>query len=444
MSRDDPFGLSDDRERTRIRLVGAPTRNADLPPPRGGPVIRGRAHENTFVNAFARLLEFAPELESATAPGDPEGLRTRLLDELTRARDASVSGGASLTRADQAAWLVAALLDDLALNTPWGGNSAWPRQPLVVMLHGDVDAGTQFFTRLEELERHPNRDREMLELQYYCMSLGFRGKYRVPGRAGDRSLNAVRVAAARFLRDPDAEGAPLSPNWKGVDAPDEPPRFIVPIWVLPLAAVVLVGIVYAALSTALSNGAVQLSTIARALPPKDRVALVRVAPKAPVAEPPPPPVKVQLALMPEFDAAAPPDLRQALRGTESVSLAKLRIQASNPEVFKSASADVNDRFQPLIAAIATVIARNKDVIGNVTVVGHTDSVPLQRSNPLSNNQKLSEARARSIASLLVQDGVPAGQVRFEGRAATEPIADDSTREGRALNRRVEVMVEKRL
>ena len=87
------------------------------------------------------------------------------------------------------------MLDDLALNTPWGGASAWPRQPLVVMLRGDVDAGTQFFTRLDELERHPNRDREMLELQYHCLALGFRGKYRVPGRSGDRSLNAVRVAA---------------------------------------------------------------------------------------------------------------------------------------------------------------------------------------------------------------------------------------------------------
>ncbi|WP_245523662.1 type IVB secretion system protein IcmH/DotU, partial [Mesorhizobium sp. M8A.F.Ca.ET.167.01.1.1] len=121
------------------------------------------------------------------APENPEVLRTRLLDALLRARDAAMAAGSALERADQAAWAVAALLDDLALNTPWGGASAWPRQPLVVMLRGDVDAGTQFFTRLDELERHPNRDREMLELQYYCLALGFRGKYRVPGRAGDRS-----------------------------------------------------------------------------------------------------------------------------------------------------------------------------------------------------------------------------------------------------------------
>jgi type VI secretion system protein ImpK len=78
------------------------------------------------------------------------------------------------------------------------------------------------------------------------------------------------------------------------------------------------------------------------------------------------------------------------------------------------------------------------------VVGHTDSIPLQRSNPLSTNQKLSEARAETIANLLVQNGVPADRIHSEGRAATDPVADDSTREGRALNRRVEVLVEKRL
>ena len=38
--------------------------------------------------------------------------------------------------------------DDIALNTPWGGHSSWPRQPLVVGLSGEVDAGTKFFDRL--------------------------------------------------------------------------------------------------------------------------------------------------------------------------------------------------------------------------------------------------------------------------------------------------------
>ncbi|MGE0283217.1 MAG: OmpA family protein, partial [Rhizobiaceae bacterium] len=85
-----------------------------------------------------------------------------------------------------------------------------------------------------------------------------------------------------------------------------------------------------------------------------------------------------------------------------------------------------------------------ELLGKITVVGHTDSIPLQRTTPLSTNHRLSEARAATIAELLVQNGVPQERIRSEGRAATDPIADNGTREGRALNRRVEVLVEKRL
>ncbi|ESX14969.1 membrane protein [Mesorhizobium sp. LSJC265A00] len=413
-----------------------------MPLPASGVTAKrtARAHSNVLVNAFSPLLEFAPELENAQPPENPEALRTRLLDELVRCRDATMAQGSSLERADQAAWLVAALLDDLALNTPWGGASAWPRQPLVVMLRGDVDAGAQFFARLEELERHPNRDREMLELQYHCMALGFRGKYRVPGRSGDRSLNAVRVAAARFLRDSDAEGAQLSPNWNGVIASDEPQRFIVPIWVMVAAAAVIATAIHIGLSMSLSSQAVELSALVRALPPPTRTDVTRASPKVDA----PPPVAVDFALLPEFQAAAPDELKRALSGTESVSLARLVIQASNPELFQSSRAQLTDGFDPLIASVAKVILENQDLIGDITVVGHTDGVPLQKTNPLSTNQRLSEARAAEIADILIQNGVPKERVRSEGRAATDPVADDGTREGRALNRRVEVLVEKRL
>jgi type VI secretion system protein ImpK len=80
----------------------------------------------------------------------------------------------------------------------------------------------------------------------------------------------------------------------------------------------------------------------------------------------------------------------------------------------------------------------------VTVIGHTDSVPLSATNPLGNNQRLSEARASTIASLLVEHGVTSEHIRAEGRAAAEPVAPNDTRQGRALNRRVEILIEKRL
>ncbi|MGB3315161.1 MAG: DotU/TssL family secretion system protein, partial [Albidovulum sp.] len=309
----------------------------------------------------------------------------------------------------------------------------------------DVDAGTRFFDRLEELMRYANRDPEMLELAYYCIGLGFRGKYRVQGGAGEAALMALRSQIARLMHDPDRAGADLSPHWQGVDAPDEKRRFVVPIWTVALAAVALITAIYTGLGLQLSSKAEALYTLAARIPPIERAEIFR--PVRDNATPPAPEIVIEptvLELLPEFAAEAPPAQLSALKGREDAALAILVVQATDPEVFRSAKADINDVYGPLIASIAAVIIENQEVIGGVTVIGHTDSIPVQRSNPFASNQGLSEARAATIAQLLIARGVSAEIVKSEGRADAEPMADNTTREGRAENRRVEIKIEKRL
>jgi len=455
--RDDPFGLGNDAGRTRIRprrqdrsgaTFSAGTARDGPSPGEPAPRIRQlRASDNSLVNAFAALLGLAPELERAAAPENPETLRARLYDNLIYSRDAAVGEGVPLTRADQAAWFVAALLDDIALNTPWGGNSDWPREPLVVSLTGDVDAGTRFFDRAGELLRYSERDPEMLELAYLCLALGFRGKHRVSGRSGEGELAQMRGAMARALSRPDDTDKALSPHWQGVAATDEPPRFRVPLWAVALVAAALITTIYAGLGIRLSTRGEQLFTLASVLPPAERAGIFRPIRETGTPQEPEPltvPEPAMIQLLPLFAEAAPPGTVKALTGREDVSLSVIAVQSSSPELFRSAKADINDVYAPLIASIARVIAENTEVIGGIRVVGHTDSIPVQRANPFASNQGLSEARARTIAALLVANGVPADMVRAEGRAATEPIADNATKEGRARNRRVEIYVEKKV
>lgn len=475
---DDPFGLMNDAGRTRIRPSGrrldppstaapaqprarqawnpAPRRadfQAALSPP-AAPVRHARAHPNPLIASFAPLLEIAPEFERAAPPPSAETLRVRLLDTLVDARDAAVTKGVPLSRADQAAWFVAALIDDLAINTPWGGHSDWPRQPLVVSLSGEVDSGTRFFERLQELQGHPGRDPEMLELAHVCLSLGFRGRFRVEGPQAQGALLQARTASARLLRGGEAARAPLSPHWEGVNASDAPRRFAVPLWTIGLATIAVVAAIYAGLAFRLSERGEQLYALARLLPPPERAALVRPlresapesAPEVPQApEAPPPPLEpVLLQMLPDFQAAVPAAVSGALTGREDVSSTVLVLRGAEPALFRSARADLNEEYLPLVVAVGRVIVENIEVIGRVTVIGHTDSVPVQSSNPFATNQGLSEARAETMARLLLEAGVPAEIVRAEGRADSEPVADNATAEGRAQNRRVEIRIEKRL
>jgi outer membrane protein OmpA-like peptidoglycan-associated protein len=70
------------------------------------------------------------------------------------------------------------------------------------------------------------------------------------------------------------------------------------------------------------------------------------------------------------------------------------------------------------------------------VEGHTDS-----QGSASKNQELSQARAEAVRSQLISNGLPSDKIRAQGLGPSRPVADNNTAEGRANNRRVEIIVE---
>lgn len=71
----------------------------------------------------------------------------------------------------------------------------------------------------------------------------------------------------------------------------------------------------------------------------------------------------------------------------------------------------------------------------VQVIGHTDS-----TGDATYNQSLSVARARAVANILIADGVSSNRVRTIGRGEDDPVASNLTPEGRAQNRRVDIVI----
>ncbi|HLP15397.1 MAG TPA: OmpA family protein [Bacteroidota bacterium] len=92
-----------------------------------------------------------------------------------------------------------------------------------------------------------------------------------------------------------------------------------------------------------------------------------------------------------------------------------------------------DSDQALQAALDALKA-NPDV--NVEISGHTDNVGSARQN-----QSLSLRRAQAVKNWLVKNGIPSRRLRTVGKGADEPVADNSTPEGRAENRRIEFYVQ---
>lgn len=89
-----------------------------------------------------------------------------------------------------------------------------------------------------------------------------------------------------------------------------------------------------------------------------------------------------------------------------------------------------DAASTLDAAIADLAG----VDGTINVIGHTDSTGSD-----AYNQGLSERRAQSVANYMTANGVSAEQISVSGKGESEPVGDNSTREGRAENRRVDIV-----
>ena len=103
-------------------------------------------------------------------------------------------------------------------STPWGGSGAWSSQSLLVQFHNEGWGGEKVFQLLTRLAEQPDQHRNLLELVYVALSLGFEGRYKVLDN-GRAQLDSVRERLAQMLRQ--QQGAPekaLSPQWQGVAA----------------------------------------------------------------------------------------------------------------------------------------------------------------------------------------------------------------------------------
>jgi type VI secretion system protein ImpK len=445
MTEDDPFALYAHDDRTVV-IRPQPGRRrpaAATPPPpdfsswdRAQPLpllapTSGRFSKNPLLAAAVPILNLAPLLRSPSPPADPPSLRNRLLEELDRYREAARGAGADRAVAEQAAWALAALLDDVVLNTPWGAGSGWGGRGLVASLWSETDAGERFFERLARLQQAPGQHAQILELFHRCLAMGFDGRYRV-ARVGTKGSEEIRRGVARVLGDLAGRPASsLSPHWQGAALPARVPATLMPPWVVGVAAAMLLLVVFTGLRFSLVDATERLTPLIAGMPPVGPVTIVRDRPP----EPPPQVPVAQPTAIPEFLAE---EQRQGLVTVrEDAQRVLIRLVAA--DLFARGSAELAARHRLLVGKIGEALETRP---GHILVTGHTDSTPIRRSPRFASNQELSEARAASVAAMLAEAVSDRGRLASIGRGEREPIGDNSTEEGRARNRRVEIVLSK--
>lgn len=141
-------------------------------------------------------------------------------------------------------------------------------------------------------------------------------------------------------------------------------------------------------------------------------------------------------------------IRNALLGFKSDELSvevkngKVYVSMSDKLLFKSASATIEDKGLEAIKVLADVLTKNNEI--DILIEGHTDNLPI-RNAVYRDNWDLSVARATSIVRILVDEyKIEAVRLTASGKGEFSPKASNSTPEGRAKNRRTEIILSPKL
>ena len=433
---ENPFAEPGDPDRTIVRPMPGGTRAARppaalaatqvaVPPSAAGPDLEQvRTGTGPLATAAAPLLQLLARLRSAATAPDPGDMRERTRRELRaferRAKEAKVP-------ADQlrlAHYALCAALDDVVLNLPWGARGRWRDQPLAVELHGDADAGRGFFDQLRRLRDTMPASLPVVELMFMCLSLGMMGPYRA-AVDGPAQLERVRHRVFGLVVASAPIPQALSDHAAGVDAPAVPRRGGVPVWVgASVAAAILAGL-YAYGLNEVNAASDEVYQAAIAAPPAAMPALVRPAALPPPPKPPPAPpgaaerLQAALAGLPEVEVLATP------AATVIRIPAHLLFPRANAAL---APANPLDRVAQALRGQA----------GAVQVLAYTDNQPTH-TVAFPSNFALSVARAKAVRTALVRV-LPPARVSADGRADADPVAPNTTQDGRERNRRVDIVV----
>lgn len=386
---------------------------------------------NILIAAAANLLILLGRLRTGLVDMQAEPLMQHVTREIDLYERNLLQAGVHPGDAADAKYALAATADDIVQNLPGADRSTWMQYSMVARFFGERESGVGFFRKMDQAMQAPGQRFNLLEVMLACLSLGFEGQYRT-ARNGAVELARIRTAIYETLRRvrprPDDD---ISVAWTPMPLGQKRRYGGVPIWAIAGVGAGLVVALFATLSTLIHQQGAEVQ--ARILALHEGLPAISIERTAPVVEAYVAPASSQLDRIRDRLASQIEDGQVVVDQTNEY----IFVRVGDALRFRSGSADLESDFAPLAAEIGRALDPEA---GPVRVVGHTDSVPLSGRGRFKTNEDLSLARAETVAGILGSYLTDATRLVTEGLGPQSPVADNGTPEGRALNRRVEVMI----
>jgi type VI secretion system protein ImpK len=426
---------------TQEEWIATPAQQQAPPPSvRAAPELRIEElvapNANPIMRAGQPLLLLLGRLRVALMRASFASLMEQVADAIKFFEKDIRSAGIPEAQATQAKYILCATADDIVQNIPTEDRHVWTQYSMLSRFFGERIGGVRFFEELDHAKMDPLVNYPVLELQHACLALGFQGIHRTSA-GGQATLQQIQRNLYELLRRVRPRvNTDLSPHWRGQALASMANKIRVPTWAVVAVAGLLLFALYGLLRLWLSGGAELTSDALGKLHPDTKLALMRrvIAPPPPPPPPPPQPVD-RLTQLQRIRKVLAPEIASGLVTAEQ-NTTQIFIRVGDLVLFNPGQTSVLDSFKPVIPRIAAALNPEP---GNIKVVGHTDNTPIKTIR-FPSNWHLSVERAKVVGNLLKQYLAQPDRVEVDGKGATAPIASNDNAQGRARNRRVEIMI----
>lgn len=196
--------------------------------------------EDVLAAAASPLLIVVANLRNVVQQADIVALRKELAEQVRGFEARAQRFGARIGDISASRYALCAFVDKSVMTTPWGSESAWSTNSLLLEMHAETWGGEKFFAIVDRASAQPVKYLALLKLLDACLSLGFEGKYRVLDD-GREQLARLRADVGRLLEKHQRPApAALSSLAKGA-SPARRLRHYLPLWVVfAVSAAILV------------------------------------------------------------------------------------------------------------------------------------------------------------------------------------------------------------
>lgn len=400
------------------------------------------ATTNSLLELVSPLITLVSKVRSSSENLSIEELKSHAVERINFYQSCNFALNPDPQLVQKASYGLCCLLDELVLNTPWGASSSWASEGLLVTFHRESWGGENFFIFLDQLSANPSQNMMVIELYYVALELGFEGRYRqIPN--GIRELQTVKANTYNLiLRYKPSTDDSLSPRWQGIQSKNSGLLQLVPQWVIWSVAAGLAVVCYLVLSLMLGQRGspvqARMQTFYDQEPIEVTPGNISELNRVPSAERFEPDLnRRSVDYLPLIEQQLGPEIREGLvtlndTPTETV------VRLSNGNVFNSGSDEISREYLEIIEKLGIAI---REFPLRLEVTGHTDNIPINTLQ-FANNWALSTARAEVVKSVLVDVLQANARITARGLADTKNLVSNTSPENRALNRRVEIVIQK--